>query len=31
MDLDLDIKIPCYMEGSMRGYFRMMDDMSPDG
>jgi hypothetical protein len=28
--MDLDIKIPCHMDGSMSGYFLMMDDMSPD-
>ena len=27
---DLDLKIPCHMDGSMSGYFLMMDDMSPD-
>jgi len=26
----LDLKIPCHMDGSMSGYFLMMDDMSPD-
>jgi len=30
MDLDLDLKIPCHMDGSMSWYFLMMDDMSPD-
>ena len=30
MDLHLDLKIPCHMDGSMSGYFFMMDDMSPD-
>jgi len=29
--MDLDLKIPCHMDGSMSGYFLMMDDMSPDG
>jgi len=28
--MDLDLKIPCHMDGSMSGYFLMMDDMSPD-
>jgi len=28
--MDLDFKIPCHMDGSMSGYFLMMDDMSPD-
>jgi hypothetical protein len=27
--MDLDLKIPCHMDGSMSGYFLMMD-MSPD-
>jgi len=30
MNLDLDLKIPCHMDGSMSVYFLMMDDMSPD-
>jgi len=30
MDLDLDLKIPCHMDGSMSGYFLMMDATSPD-
>jgi len=30
MDLHLDLKIPCHMDGSMSGYFLMMDDMSSD-
>jgi hypothetical protein len=30
MNLDLDLKIPSHMDGSMNGYFLMMDDMSPD-
>jgi hypothetical protein len=30
MHLDLDVKIPCHMDGSMGEYFLMMDDMSPD-
>jgi len=30
MDLDLDLHIPSYMDGSMSGYFLIMDDMSPD-
>jgi len=30
MDLHLDSKIPCHMDGSMSGYFLMMDDMSSD-
>ena len=30
MQLDLDLKIPCHMDGSMSRYFLMMDDMSPD-
>jgi len=30
MDLDLDLKIPCQMDGSRSGYFLMLDDMSPD-
>jgi len=25
--MDLDLKIPCHMDGSMSGYFFMMDDM----
>jgi len=29
--MDLDLKIPCHMDGSMSGYFLMMDNMSPDG
>ena len=29
--MDLDLKIPCHMDGSMSGYFLMMADMSPDG
>ena len=28
--MDLDLKIPCHMDGSMSGYFLMPDDMSPD-
>jgi hypothetical protein len=28
--MDLDLRIPCHMDGSMSGYFLMMDDMSPD-
>ena len=28
--MDLDLKIPYHMDGSMIGYFLMMDDMSPD-
>jgi len=28
--MDLDLKIPCHMDGTMSGYFPMMDDMSPD-
>jgi len=28
--MDLDLKIPCHMDGSISGYFLMMDDMSPD-
>jgi len=31
MDLDLDLKIPCHMDGSMSGYLVMIDDMSLDG
>jgi len=31
MDLDLDLKIPCHMDGSMSGYFLLMENMSPDG
>jgi hypothetical protein len=31
IDLDLDLKIPCHMDGLMSGYFLMMDDMPPDG
>jgi hypothetical protein len=27
--MDLDLKIPCHMDGSMSGYFLMMD-MSPN-
>jgi len=30
MDLHWDLKIPYHMDGSMSGYFLMMDDMSPD-
>jgi len=30
MDLDLDLKIPDHTDGSMSGYFHMMDHMSPD-
>jgi len=30
MHLDLDLKIPCHMDGSMSRYFLTMDDMSPD-
>jgi len=26
--MDLDLKMPCHMDGSMSGYFLMMDDMS---
>jgi len=26
--IDLDLKIPCHMDGSMSGYFLMIDDMS---
>jgi hypothetical protein len=29
--MDLDLKILCQKDGSMSGYFLMMDDMSPDG
>jgi len=29
--MDLDLKIPCHLDGSMSGYFLMMDDMSPNG
>jgi len=28
--MDLDLKIPSHMDGSMSGYFLVMDDMSPD-
>ena len=28
--MDLDLKIPCHMDGSMSGYFLMMEDMSRD-
>jgi len=28
--MDLDLKIPGHMDGSMSVYFLMMDDMSPD-
>jgi len=28
--MDFDLKIPCHMDGSMSGYFLMMDNMSPD-
>jgi len=28
MDLDLDLKIPCHMDGSMSGYFLMIDDVT---
>jgi len=31
MDLDLDLKIPCHMDGSMSAHFLLMDNMSPDG
>jgi len=27
MDLDLDLEIPCHMDGSMRGYFLMMNNI----
>jgi hypothetical protein len=30
MHLDLDLKIPCHMDGSMSVYFLTMDDMSLD-
>jgi len=30
MHLDLDLKIPCHMDGSMSWYVLTMDDMSPD-
>jgi len=30
MHLDLDLKIPCHMDGSMSQYFLTIDDMSPD-
>jgi len=29
--MDLDLKIPCHMDGSMSRYFLTMDDMLPDG
>jgi len=29
VDLDLDLKIPCHMDGTMSGYCLMID-MSPD-
>ena len=29
--MDLDLKIPCHMDGSISWYFLMMDTMSPDG
>jgi len=28
--MDLDLKNLCHMDGSMSGYFRMMEDMSLD-
>jgi hypothetical protein len=28
--MDLDLQIPCHMDGSVSGYFVMMDNMSPD-
>jgi len=28
--IDLDLNIPCHMDGSISGYYLMMDDMSPD-
>jgi hypothetical protein len=31
MDFHFDLKIPSHMDGSMRGYILMMDNMSPDG
>ena len=31
LDLYLDLKIPCHMDGSMNGYFLRMDNMSLDG
>jgi hypothetical protein len=30
IDLDVDLKIPCHTDGSMSGYFPIMDDMSLD-
>lgn len=26
--MDLDLNLPCYMDGSSCGYFLMMDDMT---
>jgi len=31
MDLDLYLKIPCHMDGSMSGYLLRMNNLSPDG
>jgi len=28
--MDLDLKIPCQMGGSMNGYFLIMDHLLPD-
>jgi len=30
MDLDLDLKIPCHMDGWMKGDFLKMHNISPD-
>jgi len=31
MDLGLNLKIPFHMDGTMSGYFLMMNNKSPDG
>jgi hypothetical protein len=31
MDLDLDLKTACHMDGSMSRHFLMLDNMSLDG
>jgi hypothetical protein len=28
--MDLDLKIPCHIDGSMSGYYLIMDDMPPN-